>query len=270
MNYCANCAAPLPASADFCPKCGKSLRMPVAAPAAEGAPAAPPPVPTTTTTNPAATPRRHAPWWVVPLVIVGLVLIAFLVLMGLPFGGRDKDRPSSTAAKTETIAEAEPAPAAAPVQTATLIDVTEEPPPEVLGTMEPDAPVQSAPPVRSRPRVVTQPAPARTVPAPATQPPRSSPDPVPERRVETPPPAQETSEITVSEAMSSVRAFVTSRDYYGVGADCVGVGSLGYQNVGYTIEVRDTCNQRTLGRWRVDAKTREIFRQREDGRYLRP
>jgi hypothetical protein len=244
--------------------------MPVAAPAAAGAPVAPPPVRTTTTINPAAKPKRRTPWWVVPLVIVGLVIIAFLVLMGLPFGGRDADRPARTVAETETIAEAEPVPAAAPVQTGTLIDVTEEPPPEVLGTTQTAAPVQSPPPERSQPRVVTQPPPARTVPAKTTPPPASSPVPVPAPRVETPPPARENGEISVSEAMSSVRAFVTSRDYYGVGADCIAVGSLGYQNVGYTLEVRDSCKSRTLGRWRVDAKTREIFRQREDGRYLRP
>ena len=256
--------------------------MPVAAPAAAGEPVAPLPVHTTTTTNPAATPGRRTPWWVVPLVIVGLVIVAFLVLMGLPFGGRDKDRPVSTAAKTETIAEADPAPGAAPVQTGTLIDVTEEPPPEILGTTQTDAPVQTPPPlgsrpsvvtqppVRSQPRVVAQPPPARTVPSTTTQQPAGRPAPIPEPRRETPPPAQETREISVSEAMGSVRSYVTSRDFYGVGADCIGVGSLGYQNVGYTIEVRDTCGQKTLGRWRVDARTREIFRQREDGRYLRP
>ena len=268
MNYCANCAAPLPPSADFCPKCGKSLRMPVAPPVADGEPVAPPPVHTTTTTNPAAKPVRRTPWWVVPLVIVGLVIVAFLVLMGLPFGGRDADRPASTATKTETIAEAEPVPAAAPRQTGTLIDVTEEPPPEVVGRTQTAPPARSAP-VQRQPRVVTQPPPARTVPV-KTAPPPVTGAPEPQPRVKSPAPAQETAEIGVSDAMATLRSFTTSRDYYGVGADCIGVSSLGYQNTGYTLEVRDSCASRTLGRWRVDAKTREIFRQREDGRYLRP
>ena len=248
MNYCANCAAPLPPGAEFCPKCGRDLRVDHAAPAPIAAPPA----------------RRRTPWWVVPLVIVGLVVVAFLVLLGLPFGGRDADRPVSTAAKTETVAEADPVPSAAPVPTGTLIDVTEEPPPEVLAptptqTTATTATIATTPPVR------TTPPPARTVPAPRTEP-RTEP------RRETPPPAAEerSEEIGVSEAMSIVRGFVTSRDYYGVGANCIAVGSLGYQNVGYTLEVRDSCSQRSLGRWRVDAKTRELFRQREDGRYLRP
>lgn len=269
MNYCANCAAPLPPSADFCPKCGKSLRMAVAPPVAAGEPVAPPPVHTTTTTNPAAKPARRTPWWVVPLVIVGLVIVAFFVLMGLPFGGRDADRPASTAARTETIAEGEPVPTAAPPQTGTLIDVTEEPPPEVLGTTQTAPPARSAPPVQSQPRVVTQPPPARRVPV-KTAPPAVTTAPVPQPRVESPAPVRATAEIGVSEAMSLVRSFVSARDYYGVGADCIGVSSLGYQNAGYTLEVRNACSSRTLGRWRVDAKTREIFRQREDGRYTRP
>lgn len=224
--------------------------------------------------RPATAPASRGRWWIVPLVIVGLVVIAFLLLMGLPFGGRDKDRPVNTAAKTETIAEGGPAPSSAPEQTATLMEVGEEPPPEVLEptqSMPPDRPAETRAPAQSQPRVVTQPPRSRTVPAETTtQPPARRPAPVQQPPVETPPPPQQTAEIGVSEAMSSVRNFVTSRDYYGVGGDCIGVGSLGYQNVGYTLEVRDTCKQQTLGKWRVDAKTREIFRQREDGRFLRP
>lgn len=199
MNHCANCAAPLPAGAEFCPRCGKNLSVRVAS-------------------APIPAPAHRAPWWIVPVVIVGLIVIAFLVLMGLPFGGREPERRATRPAETDTIAEADPVPAPAPVQTGTLVEVEE--------------------------------------PRPAVAP-----------RVETPPPA---GEIGVSEAMSTVRGFITSRDYYGVGADCIAVSSLGYQNAGYTLEVRDSCASRALGRWRVDSKTREIFRQREDGRYLRP
>lgn len=77
-------------------------------------------------------------------------------------------------------------------------------------------------------------------------------------------------EISESEALATLRGYINGRDYYHVEPDCIAVRSGGYRNVGYTIDVRDSCSSRLLGRWRVDAKTREVFRQREDGRYLRP
>ena len=43
---------------------------------------------------------------------------------------------------------------------------------------------------------------------------------------------------------------------------------------GFDYEVWHSCERgggsRLLGRWRVDALTREVFRQYDDGRYLRP
>lgn len=276
MNYCANCAAPLPAGAEFCPKCGKDLRVAVATPPVVtpvapsiAPPVAPPIAPPPAAATPAAHPPRRAPWWVVPAVIVGLVVVAFFVLMGLPFGGKEGDRPPQSAQKTETIAEADPVPSNAQVQTGTVVEVGEvmqedEPDPQVA---PPPQQQQAPPPVAARVPAATRTQPAKTQPAPVrTQP---APVPVPRPRAETPPPAA-TEEIGVSEAISTLRNFVTSRDYYRVGADCIAVGSLGYQNTGYTLEVRDSCGSKTLGRWRVDSKTREIFRQREDGRYLRP
>lgn len=270
MNYCANCAAPLPAGAEFCPKCGKDLRVPIVTPpvVTPVAPSVGPPVPTPAAATPAAHPPRRAPWWVVPAVIVGLVVVAFLVLMGLPFGGKEGDRPPQAAQKTETIAEGEPVPSSAPVQTGTVVDVGEEEQP--LEQVAPPQQQQAPPPVAARVPAAARTQPAKTQPAPTQPAPvRTQPVPVPSPRVETPPPAA-TEEIGVSEAISTLRSFVTSRDYYGVGANCIAVGSLGYQNTGYNLEVRDSCGSKTLGRWRVDSKTREIFRQREDGRYLRP
>src|SRR5687767_13076233 len=187
MNYCANCAAPLPPSgADFCPKCGKSLRVPVAPPAAPGAPVAATPAATMTTTDPTKPVKRRAPWWIVPLVIVGLVLIAFLVLLGLPFGGREDNRPVTTPAKVETIAEADPVPPRGPGETGTVVDVDADPDADVGGTLPPavvatQRPVtttqvtttQAAPPVRTQPPPVrTDPAQVRTEPPPVrVQPP---------------------------------------------------------------------------------------------------
>jgi len=85
-----------------------------------------------------------------------------------------------------------------------------------------------------------------------------------------PPPSAGTGEIDESEAVSTLRGYLVTRNYYQTGAGCLTVSSEGYSNVGYTLSVRDRCGSRSLGRWRVDAKTREVFRQQEDGRFLRP
>ncbi len=156
-------------------------------------------------------------WWIVPLVILGVGVIVWLLLAGLPFG--EGDRPPAAREETETIAEA-------PVsrETTTLVDV-------------PDAEPAEPPPVK-----------------------RAAPQPVPRQN-----------EISESEAVSTLRGFLTAREFYKVPADCVAIASRGYNNAGYTVDVLDTCaGSSLLGRWRVDSKTRELFRQREDGRYLRP
>jgi hypothetical protein len=70
--------------------------------------------------------------------------------------------------------------------------------------------------------------------------------------------------------VATLRGFLVTRNYYDTGAGCLRVSSAGYSNVGYTLDVHDSCASRHLGRWRVDARTREVFRQREDGRFLRP
>ena len=70
--------------------------------------------------------------------------------------------------------------------------------------------------------------------------------------------------------MATLRGYITSRQDYGVSADCLVISSQGYRNVGYTLQAYDRCGQSSLGQWRVDSKTREVFRRRGDGRYLRP
>jgi hypothetical protein len=64
--------------------------------------------------------------------------------------------------------------------------------------------------------------------------------------------------------------YLNSNNTYDVSSSCLGVRNLGYRNVGYTLEVVDRCAGGTLGKWRVDSKTRELFRQQPDGRFLRP
>jgi len=165
------------------------------------------------------------------LVVLGGVI--WLLLAGLPFGGRDRE-PEAPRAQTETIAEGTAAPAA-PQETGTIVDVEGERPTEPKQTPKPQ---------------------------PTTPPPTRQPDPQPTM-------------LNDEQASATLRDFVTSRDYYDdVSDDCVRVGSRGFRNRGFDYDVWNSCERgggsRLLGRWRVDALTREVFRQYDDGRYLRP
>jgi len=212
MTYCSKCGAPVAPGAEYCARCGT--------PVGAAAPAAAVPQP------PAARPRRSAPWWIVPAALVGLVVIVWAVLAGMPFR-RETPQPR-VSPPVETVGEA-PAPAAP----ATIVDVAPTTITEDVGG--------PAPTTAARPAPVT------------------------------PPPALE---ITSSQADATLRGYLASAKTYGVSNDCLAIHNNEYENVGYTLEVWDECSSgggaRRLGRWRVDAKTREIFRQREDGRYLRP
>ena len=243
MSHCANCGASLPHGAEFCPRCGANLT--VATPVPDVAPAAPPPA-----APASAAPAAARPWCIVPLVIIALVIVAFAVMLLMPFGGREEGRPAREVAETDTVEEGAPAPAR-PAETGTLVDLG-QPPPAATTTTAMAAP----PPVTTT--VVTTPPPP---PIEIERTPAPAPAPVP-----APAPA----EISEGEAVATLRGYVTSRRYYDVGPECIGIASAGYRNAGYTLEVQDTCNSRSLGNWRVDSKTREVFRQREDGRYLRP
>jgi hypothetical protein len=223
-------------------------------------------------------------WWIAPAIVVGLVLIAWLVLAGLPFG-REEPKPRAATPATETVAEG-----ADPPQSATLIEVppgssddsfeiatttTQEPPmapaPAPTATTPPPAATATTPqaPVQRPPLVVQQP---RPQPQPPRQQPRPQPAPVPVRVV--PPRPERDGEISAAEAESTLRNYVRSTRYYPVAGECIRVENRGYRNVGYNMEVWHSCAgggaSRLLGRWRVDSKTRELFRQQEDGRYLRP
>jgi len=261
MSTCTTCGTPLAADARFCPKCGTAVVA--AAPPRVPYTPAPPPLP--------ANAAGRGAWWIVPLIVVGIVLIAWLLLAGLPFR-RDEKRVVAAPA-TETIAEGT-APAAAAPETGTIVDVTETaPPPLATATVPPPAqaqvPVDTAPPpvVVEEPVTRTPPAPPRPVP--------TTPRPAPVPVEPAPGQRQPGGEITEGEAAATLRGFITSRSYYSdVASGCVQVRNQGYRNVGYTFSVWDACvsggGSRMLGRWRVDAQTREVFRQQEDGRYLKP
>jgi hypothetical protein len=183
------------------------------------------------------------------VIVLVLGAIIFLLLTGAPYG-RDEEKPvTQTQNSTETISEGDSSSAA----TATLVD--DEPPP-VASTTTTTTPAEPPPVIREEPRTTTPP-PAR---------PREDVPPV----VAVAPPPARVAEISFTEAVNVLRGFITSRDYYGIGTACTGISNVRYHNVGYTLEVHDTCGGRLLGLWRVDAKTREIFRQRPDGRYLPP
>ncbi len=202
--------------------------------------------------------QARSRWWIAPAAVVGLVVLAWMLLAGLPL--RRDEPPRAPAPQTETIAEAEPP----PPSTATLIEVppgTSDDSFDIATTTTQAPPMATAPPaagVEPPPVVIAQPRPATPLPAPV--------------RVVPPPRA---AEITAEEATSALRNYVRSTRYYDVAAECIRVENRGYRNVGYDLQVWHSCpgsggGSRLLGRWRVDAKTREIFRQREDGRYLRP
>ena len=67
-----------------------------------------------------------------------------------------------------------------------------------------------------------------------------------------------------------MRGYVAARDQYGISSECVEVTPVEFRNRGYTVSVGDRCDGKSLGRWRIDSQTREIFRQQSDGRFLRP
>jgi len=234
------------------------------APAAPVVAASPPRVatePAYGATVPVAQARRST-WWIVPAVIVGLVVIAWLLLAGLPFG-REKTIVATETA--ETIAEGtvdRP-----PAETGTVVDLG--------GTVEPPFPTQTLPTQTAPPITATQPPPVIVEEPVVIPPPRpiSVPVPPPTTTTHEPEPAPEPvrDEISEAEATTVLRRHLAASNPYDLSPNCMQIRSAGYRNVGYTFSVWDACVEgggtRMLGRWRVDAKTSEVFRQGDDGRY---
>jgi hypothetical protein len=286
--YCKKCGTALPSDAAFCPRCGTPVTATPAAPPASH-PAPPPVAPVTDATQPRLTARaippssftaapvarkRQTPWWIVPAVIIGLLLLAWLVIAGLPFG-RDEAPGIEARTETETIAEGR-----AEREPGTVLDVpgTLDDEPDSTATMVVTT-TTVAPPVPTPTPTPASPAPAPTpVPTPGPVATATGTVQIPRQtRPSTPPPAPTPTPnrfITEAEAAAELRGYVTSRNFYGVASSCVRLNGRGLRNEGYGFEIWHACAgggaSRLLGRWRVDAKTRELFRQREDGRYLSP
>lgn len=239
-------------------------------------------------------------WIAIPIVVVLLVLGLLAILSGMPFG--KKERPV-TKQKIAQVKEGQ-----SPPLTGTLGEIggatsSEEEEgeaqftilePNVEGGVTSEDPSPEPAPSRSAPSrsAQTQPAPRQPPPQPPPQqqpvsrPPQPSirpsrpPAPAPvireERSVSFPVPAPSRAEspregeVSEEEAVATLQGFLDARNYYKIDASCVSVSSAGYKNEGYTLDVRDRCDSRPLGRWRVDSKTRELFRQRENGKYGRP
>jgi hypothetical protein len=274
-RYCVKCGAEIGPGANFCPRCGTPAAVPATAPAA--AVATPP------AAAPVAAPRRGSMLIWVAIAFVALGLLAWAVLSGLPFGGgqsRDLRRTETPApatvgeqAGTTTVSQiAEPSgdttatqravtqPRVATTPTATYPGVTTtaaSAPPNVAAPAPQSQPAPAARPTPP-PRVVT-----RTIPAPSI----NTPQPPVVRDV---PSSSPRGEISEAEATQVLSQYLSSSRAYSAPSDCLGVRNLGYKNVGYTLEVVDRCGGGSRGRWRVDSKTREVFRQAGDGRYVRP
>ena len=233
-------------TAQFCPRCGNPAAG-VVPPTYIPAPPVPvhPPVapPVAASTVVEERPKRSTFFIWVPIALVALALLAWAVLSGLPFSD---EPPRQDPRPVEVVNERQ-------VTTATVGQISNG---DEMRESPTPAPV-TARPAAARPA----PAPVRRVqPAPV-------PRPVPAPRTAA---ANEEDEISEPSAIGTLHSYISSRDFYGVSSECLSVASAGYRNIGYDLQVADKCTGRSLGRWRVDAKTREIYRQRPDGRYLRP
>jgi hypothetical protein len=225
----------------------------------------------------------------VPAIIVATIIGAWIVMSRTPLDNGEAITLEETApalerrAETSTIVEAgDPIPQP---QQPMVIEEMDQPGMGIViqpGGAPQTAVINPNPPAPAPPAPVIQPS---TPPAPAPQPSQSASD-VWRSRPETParstmPPPQTSGSpsddgrpVSGPQAVSLVRNYVVSRSFYNVENECVSVRGGTFRNEGYDVDVWDTCvrggGSQRLGRWRVDAKTGELFRQRSDGRYLSP
>lgn len=242
-NFCPRCGTAVIAGARFCARCGYDFAAaPVTAPAEMPQESAQAPH---DDTLPRPAPRSSAAKSGLLLVALGLLLVVIVFTFWMMRPRR------ATSVVTDSAAEQ-----AFPEPT------------ERSGRERPPSPIVEAPPGR----------PSETIeiieePQPLPQP-EAQPLPRPETQ---PQPRPTTPEVKVSEgeAVGRVMSYIRSTDYYEIPTTCYEARSLGYENVGYTVEIRGTCPDirnegRLLGRWRVDAMNGEVFVQKPDGLFLKP
>jgi len=272
-RFCANCGTSIPATSNYCPSCGvqvaKGQRVSSPVPSVDQLavtvkePGVAPPAATMTASPSQST--SPARFWLfgVPIALAAIGLLAWAVLSGLPFGGRN-DNVGKPSRQLPVVQEGEAA-------TATLPAIDDS----VAATTTRRDAAPSASPVRSR-----KPAKVAAAPAPVILDDRTE---VPVRSASTPPPREEpvrtrprAEEISEARATDRVDTFVRTNNRYDRPDECYRTRSLGYENRGYLIEVvtqpcdDDSSASRSLGRWRIDSVSEEIFRQNSAGRFVRP
>jgi hypothetical protein len=276
MTRCTNCGAELPQNAQFCPRCGT-----------QAASVETPPAPAVSTPVYAAGKRPRVPWWLPPLIVVGLVVIAWAALAFFPF---ERDDEILDPEREEIIAETNTT-----YPTGTIVEVPANVPPPVPGVIQdptativtptatfaptttvppPGFPAPStAPPPASLPPPITRPPlppPQTSTPSPQPEPPpppaTREPEPEPPPREPEPPPAPEPPEepqgISESEAASRLRSYLIRTDQYGIPEDCLQIRSTGRDGDRYGFRAWNTCvgggGSKLLGRWNVNANTGRI------------
>lgn len=248
-------------------------------------------------------------WLIGLVIILALGFLTWALLAGLPFGRDEDVEVSARSVDVVEEQQQSPPPAAQPPmiigETATVVELPANMAPEAGGLLNtpgtttvqggPTAtPPPATPPPGTAPPMTAPPtapgSPPRPQPSVSTPPPARAPEPprpVPPdpRTTSTARAAQEaksseearnssserpgSGEISGRTAVGLLDAYLGENNPYDVDLRCLSISNAGYRNVGYTLTVRDSCEGKRLGQWRVDSKTREIFRQR-DGRFVRP
>lgn len=209
-------------------------------------------------------------WWIVPILLIIVALAAWMILSGFP---REEKRTAREERAVEVVREEERP--AAPAQRDAAGEIVEVEAPVIReSTADADQTIDIGAANSSGGAVATR-VPERLPAAEATV------RPAPQRAAApTPAPQQaetrttrSSAEMDASTAQRRLASFISESRYYGGDSSCVSISSRGYANRGYTLEARASgCAGQPdrVERWRVDSLSGEIFRQRADGRFLRP
>lgn len=238
-KFCSRCGAPLPEGAQYCPRCGAVVPA-AAVPTAAPAPSTPQPPavsrePVPHPAAPPVTPRAAPPAAPPRRQSTWLYVVIAFIVLGLLGWALLAGLPFGSRDRRPRAEKA-----------GSSIDVVTEGESRTATTSEIRGPVDAAV-EDEEPIVARETAPSKTVT-----------DEVP-RGV-----------LSEEESVATLRGYISGRADYGVSRDCLSIVSRGYSNRGYNLEARDRCDDKSLGRWRVDTQTARVYRQKADGRYLSP